>query len=90
MKLDRTVYDSLIPWLEAIQFMNEQNIGRASKGTWEKRSKMPGFPIHRPNAGKGTRYVIPHEVDEFLRSRCIDNAPGEQAQTSTLKVHGDD
>jgi len=78
MKLDRTVYDSLIPWLDALAFMNEHNIAPAGKSTWEKRAKMKGFPLHRPNAGRGTRYVIPAEVDAFLRSRCIDNQPGQE------------
>jgi hypothetical protein len=77
MKLDRTVYDSLIPWNEALAFMNEHHIGSASKGTWEKRSKLPGFPVHRPNGGKGKRYVIPAEVDHFLRSRCTEQTPGQ-------------
>jgi hypothetical protein len=77
MKLDATVYDSLIPWLDALQLMNEHHIAPAGKSTWEKRAKLPGFPIHRPNGPKGSRYVIPAEVDAFLRSRCTDNRPGQ-------------
>jgi hypothetical protein len=77
MKLDRTLYDSLLTWTEALEFMNEHSIGRASKGTWEKRARQTGFPIHRPNGPKGTRYVVPSEVDAFLRSRCIASRPDQ-------------
>ncbi len=78
MQLDRTVYDSLIVWWpDGVAFLNEHNIAPAGRTTWEKRTKMPGFPLHRPNGPKGKRYIVPREVDAFLRSRCTANVPGQ-------------
>jgi hypothetical protein len=77
MELDRTVYDSLIVWWpDGVAFLNEHNIAPAGRTTWEKRSKQKGFPMHRPNGPRGKRYIVPREIDEFLRSRCTDNTPG--------------
>jgi hypothetical protein len=81
MQLDRTVYESLIPFVpQGIAFLNEHNIAPCGKSTWEKRARMRGFPMHRPNGGKGKRYIVPKEVDDFLRSRCTDNDPGQNAR----------
>lgn len=82
MELDRTVYTSLIPFVpDGIDFLNEHNIAPCGKTTWEKRTKMKGFPMHRPNGGKGKRYIVPKEVDEFLRSRCTEPSAGQDVQT---------
>jgi hypothetical protein len=79
VQLDTDIYDRLVPWLEAIDYCNAHNIAKAGKGTWEARSKMDGFPMHRPNGPKGSRYAVPAEIDRFLRSRCTAQTPGQQA-----------
>lgn len=80
MELERTVYTSLIPWWpDGVEFLNAQNIAPAGKGTWEKRARQEGFPMHRPNGPKGKRYIIPAEVDRFLRSRCTEPTAGQDA-----------
>lgn len=81
MELDRTVYDSLIVWWpDGVAFLNEHNIAPAGKSTWEKRARQKGFPMHRPNGPRGKRYIIPREVDHFLRSRCITPTPDQSAE----------
>ena len=78
MELERTVYTSLIPWSpDGVTFLNEHNIAPAGTSTWEKRARKEGFPMHRPNGPKGKRYIIPKEVDEFLRSRCTEPSAGQ-------------
>ena len=78
MELDRTVYNSLIRWWpDGVAFLNEHNIAPAGKTTWEARTKLKGFPMHRPDGPRGWRYIIPREVDEFLRSRCITPEPDQ-------------
>lgn len=80
LKLDDQWYDQALPFPEVIVLMNEHQMFRAGKGTWEKRSKMPGFPIHRPNGPRGSRFAIGREVYEYLRSRCTDSAPAQTTQ----------
>ena len=81
MELDRTVYTSLIVWWpDGVNFLNEHNIAPAGKSTWEKRARQEGFPMHRPNGPKAKRYIVPAEVDAFLRSRCTEPSPGQNGQ----------
>ena len=84
MELDRTVYDSLIVWQpDGITFLNEHNIAPAGRTTWEKRTRQKGFPMHRPNGPRGKRYIVPREVDEFLRSRWSYTTPGNGDKDGT-------
>lgn len=66
---------AVTPWETTNQVLERLHISRPTL----YRYLEDGLPSHQPGGPNAPRLFDPHEVDAWVRSRCSDLTPGEDA-----------
>jgi hypothetical protein len=79
MQLDSRAHDAPMSIAAAISYLKGRGVGlsRASLYRWNADQIAAGHTplLHQPSGDRGRIYVVPAEIEGWIRSRCSDNTP---------------
>ena len=83
VELDRGAYDAPLSLAKGVALLRSRGvaISRASIYRWNADAIAVGQPplFHQPSGTRGRVFIVPAEVESWIRSRCSTQTPGDAA-----------